>query len=97
MFPNTGTLGAYTQRSTGHFPAIVAVFAGYVVVAMLAIPAEMFFFDAMTAKLLPGVFPERTIPLAILLLLTVTNLVGAFFLPRLKIFLHLFLLLRWYF
>ena len=43
MFPNTGTLGAYTQKSTGHFPAIVAVFAGYVVVAILAIPAEMFF------------------------------------------------------
>ena len=40
----------------------------------------------MIAKLLPGVFPERTIPLAILLLLTVTNLVGADFFAQVKNF-----------
>ncbi|MBK5354385.1 APC family permease [Pseudomonas sp. TH41] len=77
MFPNAGTLGTYTQKAIGHFPAIVAVFAGYVVVAMLALPAEMFLVDAVINKLLPGVFPEKVIPVAILVLLTVTNLVGA--------------------
>lgn len=77
MFSNAGTLGTYTQKAIGHFPAIVAVFAGYVVVAMLALPAEMFLVDAVIAKLLPGMFPEKSVPLAILLLLTLANLVGA--------------------
>jgi amino acid transporter len=38
MFPQEGTLATYTQKAIGHFPAIVAVFAGYVVVAILAVP-----------------------------------------------------------
>lgn len=77
MFPQEGTLATYTQKAIGHFPAIVAVFAGYVVVACLAIPVEMFLVDAMVGELLPGVFPEKVIPLAILVVLTITNLVGA--------------------
>lgn len=76
MFPQAGTLGTYTQKAIGHFPAVVAVFAGYVVVAMLALPVEMFLVDAMLAELLPGMFPEKLIPLLILLSLTVTNLIG---------------------
>lgn len=77
MFPQAGTLGTYTQKAIGHFPAIVAVFAGYVVVAMLALPVEMFLVDAMLGELLPGVFPEKSIPLLILVVLTCTNLIGA--------------------
>lgn len=77
MFPAAGTLGTYTQKAIGHFPAIVAVFAGYVVVAMLALPAEMFLVDAVIGKLLPGVFPEKVLPGVILILLTIANLVGA--------------------
>jgi amino acid transporter len=77
MFPQEGTLATYTQKAIGHFPAIVAVFAGYVVVASLAIPVEMFLVDAMVGELLPGVFPEKVIPLAILVVLSITNLVGA--------------------
>lgn len=76
MFPQAGTLGTYTQKAIGHFPAIVAVFAGYVVVAMLALPVEMFLVDAMLGELMPGVFPEKMVPLLILLSLTVTNLIG---------------------
>ena len=77
MFPDAGTLGTYTQKAIGHFPAIVAVFAGYVVVAMLALPAEMFLVDAVIGQLLPGVFPEKVVPLTILVVLAATNLVGA--------------------
>ena len=77
MFPQEGTLATYTQKAIGHFPAIVAVFAGYVIVASLAVPIEMFLVDAMLAELLPGMFPEKLVPLLILAVLAITNLVGA--------------------
>ncbi|MDO6452447.1 APC family permease [Neptunomonas phycophila] len=76
MFPQEGTLATYTQKAIGHFPAIVSVFAGYVIVASLAVPVEMFLVDAMLAELLPGVFPQKVVPILILIALTVTNLVG---------------------
>jgi len=77
MFPHEGTLATYTQKAIGHFPAIVSVFAGYVVVGVLAIPVEMFLVDAMLGQLLPGVLPEKLLPFIILLVLTFTNLIGA--------------------
>ncbi|MFM2476901.1 APC family permease [Celerinatantimonas sp. MCCC 1A17872] len=76
MFPHEGTLATYTQKAIGHLPAIVSVFAGYVVVAILALPVEMFLVDAMVNKMLPGLFPEKVVPLIILAVLTVTNLIG---------------------
>ena len=76
MFPQAGTLATYTQKAIGHFPAIVAVFAGYVVVAVLALPVEMFLVDAMLGELLPGVLPEKVVPMIILVIFTVTNLIG---------------------
>lgn len=76
MFPHAGTLATYTEKAIGHFPAIVAVFAGYVVVAMLAIPVEMFLVDAMIGQLFPDTFPHMAVPVVILLVLMVTNLVG---------------------
>lgn len=77
MFPEEGTLATYTQKAIGHFPAIVSVFAGYVVVAICAIPVEMFLVDVMLGELLPGVLPEKVVPLLILAVLTITNLIGA--------------------
>ncbi|SHF04539.1 APC family permease [Vibrio gazogenes] len=77
MFPQEGTLATYTQKAIGHFPAIVAVFAGYVVVAILAVPVEMFLVDGMLAQLFPGMLPDKVVPLLILGVLTITNLVGA--------------------
>ncbi len=77
MFPQEGTLATYTQKAIGHFPAIVSVFSGYVVVAILALPVEMFLVDAMLAELLPGMFPENVVPLVILAALCMTNLIGA--------------------
>lgn len=77
MFPQAGTLATYTQKALGHFPAIVAVFAGYVVVAVLAAPVEMFLIDILLGELTQGAIPEKLIPLLILAGLAVTNLVGA--------------------
>lgn len=76
MFPQEGTLATYTQKAIGHFPAIVSVFAGYVIVASLAIPVELFLVDAMLGELLPGVFPEKIIPVLIVVILMITNLIG---------------------
>ena len=77
MYPQEGTLATYTQKAIGHFPAIVSVFAGYVAVAILAIPVELFLVDAMIGELLPGMFPEKSVPILILVILAITNLVGA--------------------
>jgi len=66
MYPQEGTLATYTQKAIGHFPAIVSVFAGYVAVAILAIPVELFLVDAMVGELLPGMFPEKSVPIFIL-------------------------------
>lgn len=77
MFPQEGTLATYTQKAIGHFPAIVSVFAGYVVVAMLALPVEMFLVDIIIGELLPGLFPPLVLPLLILGFFVVTNILGA--------------------
>ncbi|SBS34358.1 Proline-specific permease ProY [Marinomonas spartinae] len=77
MFPQEGTLATYTQKAIGHFPAIVSVFAGYVVVAFLAVPVEMFLVDGVLDQVFPGVFPPKVVPMIILVVLCVTNLVGA--------------------
>ncbi len=76
MFPHAGTLGTYTEKAIGHFPAILAVYAGYVVVGVLGIPAEMFLVDAILNELLPGLFPPMLIPFVILIALTITNVLG---------------------
>ncbi|MGO1233395.1 MAG: amino acid permease, partial [Marinobacter sp.] len=76
MFPEEGTLATYTQKAIGHFPAILVVFSGYVMVAILAIPVELFLVDVMLGELLPGLFPEKVAPLLILAALMITNLVG---------------------
>ncbi|MCF5232058.1 MULTISPECIES: APC family permease [unclassified Pseudomonas] len=77
MFPQKGTLATYTQKALGHVPAIVAVFAGYIVVSVLAVPVEMFMIDVIVSKLLPGFVPTKSISLLILVGLTITNLMGA--------------------
>jgi amino acid transporter len=87
MFPQEGTLATYTQKAIGHFPAIVAVFSGYVVVAILAIPVEMVLVDAMLENLLPGVIPEKIVPLLILITLSISNLIGTDVFARIQNFL----------
>lgn len=77
MLPHAGTLATYTEKAIGHFPAIVSVFAGYVVVAVLAIPVEMFLVNLLINELLPGVFPDMSIPFAILVVFAITNYLGA--------------------
>ncbi|WP_024950929.1 APC family permease [Cobetia crustatorum] len=77
MYPSSsGTLATYTQKAIGHFPAIVSVFAGYVVVAMFGLSAELILVDALLQTLFPGILPERVIPLVLLLGLATLNILG---------------------
>ena len=76
MFPAEGTLATYTQKAIGHFPAIVSVYSGYFIVAILALPVELFLVDAMLDTLFPGMLPAKVIPLLIVVCLCVTNIRG---------------------
>ena len=76
MIPKAGGISSYTEAAIGHFPAIVAVFAGYVVVPMLGLSAELFLVDAILGELFPGVFTPMILAFVILGLFTVLNLLG---------------------
>ena len=41
MMPSAGSLSSYAEAAIGNFPAILLVFAGYVVPAMFGLPAEL--------------------------------------------------------
>ncbi|MEH6469851.1 MAG: APC family permease [Halopseudomonas sp.] len=76
MMPKAGSISTYTEVAIGHFPAIVAVFSGYVVVAMFGLSAEMFLVDAILGELFPGTFSPLVIAFIILGFFTLLNLMG---------------------
>ncbi len=76
MIPRAGSLSSYTEVAIGHFPAILAVFSGYVVVAMFALSAELLLVDFILDKIYPGVFPPYTVGFGLLALFTGLNLMG---------------------
>lgn len=77
MYPSSsGTLATYTQKAIGHFPAIVSVFAGYVVVAMFGLAAELILVDLLLQTLFPGMLPSYLIPLLLLIGLATLNILG---------------------
>lgn len=77
MYPSSqGTLATYTQKAIGHFPAIVSVFAGYVIVATFGLSAELILVDALLLQLFPGILPSHVVPLMLLVALTILNIMG---------------------
>ncbi|MNQ49501.1 Serine/threonine exchanger SteT [compost metagenome] len=76
MVPRAGGLSSYTEVALGHFPAILATFSGYVVVAMFALSAELLLLDLIVGKVYPGVFPPFSVAFGVLGLFTVLNLLG---------------------
>ncbi|MFP2769011.1 APC family permease [Oceanisphaera sp. KMM 10153] len=76
MIPRAGSLSSYTEVSIGHFPAILSVFSGYIVVAMFALSAELLLLDFIIDKIYPGVFPPMSIGVGLLGVFTVLNLMG---------------------
>lgn len=76
MIPRAGSLSSYTEVAIGHFPAILSVFSGYVVVAMFALSAELLLVDFILEKIYPGVFPPYTVGFGLLAVFTGLNLLG---------------------
>jgi len=76
MFPSAGSLSVYTQKAIGHFPAIMAVYSGYVVIALLALSAELIILDLLIASLFPDIFPPLIIAFTVLIALTIMNVLG---------------------
>ncbi|NTU60198.1 MAG: APC family permease [Deltaproteobacteria bacterium] len=76
MLPRAGSVGSYTEVALGHFAAIISVLSAYVLTQCLAAPSELAIAGMVLNRvLLPGVSPTA-IAVALLVALTVLNLVG---------------------
>ena len=76
MFPRSSNLSTYTQLALGHFPAIFATFAGYVVVAMFGIAAELLLVGTIIQELFPGLFAPMLVAFGVVSLFVVLNIIG---------------------
>lgn len=76
MMPSAGGLGTYTEVAIGHFPALLATFAGYVVVNMFGLPAELILFDSVMRQVFDLSLPPNLIGLLLLVGLSILNIRG---------------------
>ncbi|WP_198649947.1 APC family permease [Zobellella maritima] len=76
MLPGAGSVSVYTEAALGHFPAIVATLAGYPIVAMFALSAELLLVEFILGQLYPTLFGFPGIGLGLLALLVGLNLLG---------------------
>ena len=90
MMPQAGGLGRYTEVALGTFPAIVASFAGYIVVVFFAVAAELVLVDKVVLRLLPGVAPPNWVAFAVLIFAAVLNVCGVDLFARLQTLLTVF-------
>lgn len=84
MLPQAAGLGRYTEVALGPFPAIVATFAGYIVVALFGVAAELLLVDGVAQQLLPGRIPVQAVAFGVLLVATVLNVIGVDLFARLQ-------------
>lgn len=74
--PRAGSISSYTEVALGHFPAIIATIAGYIIVQLLAGPAEIAVASiVMKNVFFPGLSPTL-IGILMLLLFMLLNLLG---------------------
>lgn len=76
MMPSAGSLSSYAEAAIGNFPAILLVFAGYVVPAMFGLPAELILADQILTHSVPISLPPHAWPLAIIAVFAVLNILG---------------------
>ena len=84
MMPQAAGLGRYTEVALGPFPAIVATFAGYIVVAFFGVAAELLLVDGVVQQLLPGRVPVFAVAFGVLLTATLLNIIGVDLFARLQ-------------
>ncbi|WP_020588817.1 APC family permease [Desulfobacter curvatus] len=86
MMPHVGGIRSYTKVTLGALPAMAAVFLGYVIPMLLAIPAEMAVAgDVITETFIPGI-PPVVWGGIMLCILTITNVIGVDIFAKLQIF-----------
>jgi amino acid transporter len=76
LMPRAGGLSGYCEAALGHFPALFAVFAGYVVPALFGPAAELLVVGGVMDQLLPGTLPTLVWAGGLLGVLVVLNLLG---------------------
>ena len=74
--PRAGSMGTYTEVTLGHFPAILATFAGYVVPVIFGLSAELMLFDSVIGQLFPGLLPHMAWGIGLVVILVLLNLAG---------------------
>ncbi len=85
MIPRAGSLSSYTEVAIGQFPAILATFSGYIVVAMFALSAELLLLDMIIRKVFPLIeLPPLSIAYGLLGLFTILNLMNIDIFARLQ-------------
>ncbi|NTU60229.1 MAG: APC family permease [Deltaproteobacteria bacterium] len=76
MLPRAGSISSYTEVALGHFPAIISVLAGYVLVQCLSGASELAIAGIVLNQCVwPGISPTA-LSIAILVALTLLNMVG---------------------
>jgi amino acid transporter len=76
MMPSAGSLSRFAEVAIGDFPAILLVFAGYVTPALFGLPAELILADQILGKTVAIHVPPFTWPVALVVVLTLLNILG---------------------
>lgn len=76
MFKSPGTLATFTEVAIGNFPAIVAVFSGYLVVAMFALSAELVLIELMLVEITGLALPPGLLLVLLLAGFSILNILG---------------------
>lgn len=76
MMPSSGGLSTYTEVAIGNFPALLATYAGYLVVNIFGVPAELMLFDRVVREVGGIPLPPKVLALSLLALLTYLNVRG---------------------
>jgi len=84
MLPSAGSLSSYTTVAIGPFPAIVAVFAGYVIPAMFGLSAELLLIGNIGKQFIPGGLSPTGIAWTLLALFSILNILGVDIFARLQ-------------
>nr|WP_079235544.1 MULTISPECIES: APC family permease [Pseudomonas] len=84
MIPRAGSLSTYTEVAIGQFPAMLATFSGYIVVAMFALSAELLLLDLIVEKVYPHALPSMSVAFGVLAIFTILNLFNIDIFARLQ-------------
>lgn len=76
MMPRAGSISSYTEIAIGHFPAIIAVLSGYVLVQCLSGASELAIAGIVLNKIVFPGLSATTLSILVLIALTILNMLG---------------------